>query len=205
MAGSVESLAHLLLQTQNRLGEQERSTKGVRTGTVVSIDDPDSRSRALVVLDNENENYIGAGVESVGTSQTYWVNSVPAFVGKLPASLVGRRVVLHTGNNDEGQLFIQDVVRDGMDKDNPAESSTMTRLPVYRDGSLPPASQENEGCVVVRTNGHDVMSWLTVCLKRRGGYKWVDLMDRLHIHDSQVPDSSRDREGRVNDDTHGTT
>lgn len=205
MAGSVDILAQRLLQTQTRLNYQERATKGVRTGTIVSTDDPDNRGRALVLMDTENENYVGAGVESQNTSQTYWVNSVPAFDGKLPPTLKGQRVVLHTGNNDEGQLFIQDVVRDGMDKDKPAESSTMTRLPVYPDGSLPPASAENEGCMVVRTGGHDGMSWLAVCLNRSGGYKWVDLMDRLHVHDTQAADSDGDSEGKVNDDTHATT
>ena len=153
MAGSVDILAQRLLQTQTRLDYQERSTKGVRTGTVISISDPEDRGRALVQMDTENTNYIGAGVEAQNPSQTYWVNSVPAFVGKLPPTVVGQRVILHTGNNDEGQLFIQDVIRDKMDKDAPAQSSTMVRMPMYPSGSLPPPGQDNLGCTVVELDG----------------------------------------------------
>ena len=49
------------------------------------------------------------------------------------------------------------------------------------------------------------MDWLSVCLKRSGGYAWVNMMDRLHIHDTQASDSAGDSEGTVNDDTHATT
>lgn len=198
MAGSVDILAQRLLQTQTRLNYQERATKGVRTGTIVSTDDPDNRGRALVLMDTENENYVGAGVESRNPSQTYWVNSVPSFDGQLPPSLKGQRVVLHTGNNDEGQLFIQDVVRDGMDKDNPAESSTMTRLPVYPSGSLPPATKENVGCMIVETGGPQGNDWLMVCLNRGGSYKWVRHSDRLHYHTGQLPDNDSESNGPDN-------
>ena len=106
MAG-LDSLAQKLLQTQTRLDFQERATKGVRTGEIISVDDPEERARVLVKMDTENSDYIGAGVESNSASQTYWVNTVPAFVGKLPETVKGQRVILHTGNNDEGQLFVQ--------------------------------------------------------------------------------------------------
>lgn len=81
----------------------------------------------------------------------------------------------------------------------------MTRLPCYPSGQLPPATAENVGCCIVELNGFDGVDWLCVCLKRAGGYAWVNLMDRLHIHDSQVQDTGGDGEGQVNDDTHATT
>ena len=206
MAGSVDILAQRLLQTQTRLNYQERATKGVRTGTIVSTDDPDNRGRALVLMDTENENYVGAGVESRNASQTYWVNSVPAFVGQLPPTMKGQRVMLHTGNNDEGQLFIQDVIRDGMDKDAPAQSSTMTRMPMYPSGSLPPAGAENLGCTVVELDGPCDSDWLCTCLRRRGKYLWIRHIDLNHIHQDQddgrqPSDSAGDSEAPVDEGT----
>jgi hypothetical protein len=85
------------------------------------------------------------------------------------------------------------------------DNSSMTRLPCYPSGNLPDATAENVGCVIVETGGFQGLDWLTVCLKRSGGYKWVNMMDRLHTHDSQVNDSRGDREGLVNDDTKATT
>jgi hypothetical protein len=204
MAGSVDILAQRLLQTQTRLDYQERSTKGVRTGTVISVSDPEDRGRALVQMDTENSNYIGAGVEAQNPSQTYWVNSVPAFVGKLPPTVVGQRVILHTGNNDEGQLFIQDVIRDKMDKDAPAQSSTMVRMPMYPSGSLPPPGQDNLGCTVVELDGPCNSDWLCTCLRRRGKYLWIRHIDLNHIHQDQddgrqPPDSSGDGEAPVDE------
>jgi hypothetical protein len=84
-------------------------------------------------------------------------------------------------------------------------NSSMTRLPVYPSGELPPATAENVGCVIIEEDGFDGMQWLSVCLLRSGGYTWVNMMDRLHIHDSQANDSAGDSEGTVNDDTHATT
>ncbi len=206
MAGNIDALAQKLLQTQSRLDSQERASKGVRTGTIESVDDPENRARVLVKMDTENSNYIGAGVESTKPSQTYWVNTVPAFVGKLPETLKGQRVVLHTGNNDEGQLFVQDVIRDKMDQDSPAQSSTMTRMPMYASGSLPPASQDNLGCTVVELDGPCSSDWLCTCLRRRGTYLWIRHVDLNHIHQDQddgrqPPDSDGDGEAPVDEGT----
>ncbi len=206
MAGSLDSLAQKLLQTQSRLDFQERATKGVRTGEIISIDDPEERARVLVKMDTENSEYIGAGVESTGASQTYWVNTVPAFVGKLPETVKGQRVILHTGNNDEGQLFVQDVIRDKTGEDAPAQSSTMTRMPMYASGNLPPASQDNLGCTVVELDGPCSSDWLCTCLRRRGTFLWVRHVDLNHIHQDQddgrqPPDSSGDGEAPVDEGT----
>ena len=206
MAGSLDSLAQKLLQTQSRLDFQERATKGVRTGEIISVDDPEERARVLVKMDTENSEYIGAGVESTGASQTYWVNTVPAFVGKLPETVKGQRVILHSGNNDEGQLFVQDVIRDKTGEDAPAQSSTMTRMPMYQSGSLPPANQDNLGCTVVELDGPCSSDWLCTCLRRRGAFLWVRHIDLNHIHQDQddgrqPPDSSGDGEAPVDEGT----
>lgn len=206
MAGSLDSLAQKLLQTQSRLDFQERATKGIRTGEIISVDDPEERARVLVKMDTENSEYIGAGVESNGASQTYWVNTVPAFVGKLPETVKGQRVILHTGNNDEGQLFVQDVIRDKTGKDAPAQSSTMTRMPMYPSGSLPPANQDNLGCTVVELDGPCSSDWLCTCLRRRGTFLWIRHIDLNHIHQDQddgrqPPDSCGDGEAPVDEGT----
>jgi len=206
MAGSLDSLAQKLLQTQSRLDFQERASKGARTGEIISVDDPEERARVLVKMDTENSDYVGAGVESTGPSQTYWVNTVPAFVGKLPDTVKGQRVILHTGNNDEGQLFVQDVIRDKTGEDPPAQSSTMTRMPMYQSGSLPPASQDNLGCTVVELDGPCSSDWLCTCLRRRGTFLWVRHIDLNHIHQDQddgrqPPDSSGDGEAPVDEGT----
>lgn len=206
MAGSLDSLAQKLLQTQSRLDFQERATKGVRTGEIISVDDPEERARVLVKMDTENSEFIGAGVESNGASQTYWVNTVPAFVGKLPETVKGQRVILHTGNNDEGQLFVQDVIRDKTGEDTPAQSSTMTRMPMYQSGSLPPANQDNLGCTVVELDGPCSSDWLCTCLRRRGKFLWIRHVDLNHIHQDQddgrqPPDSDGDGEAPVDEGT----
>ena len=206
MAGSLDSLAQKLLQTQSRLDFQERASKGARTGEIISVDDPEERARVLVKMDTENSDYVGAGVESTGPSQTYWVNTVPAFVGKLPETVKGQRVILHTGNNDEGQLFVQDVIRDKTGEDPPAQSSTMTRMTMYESGSLPPAGQDNLGCTVVELNGPCSSDWLCTCLRRRGTFLWVRHIDLNHIHQDQddgrqPPDSSGDGEAPVDEGT----
>jgi predicted RND superfamily exporter protein len=63
----------------------------------------------------------------------------------------------------------------------------------------------NTDSVMIASNYDVGLDWLTVCLKRSGGYKWVNMMDRLHTHDSQANDSRGDKEGLVNDDTKATT
>ena len=84
------------------------------------------------------------------------------------------------------------------------QNSAMTRLPCYPSGQLPEASVDNIGCMLIETGGPQGHDWLCVCLNR-GGYKWVRHIDRLHIHLTQVPDSSGDSEGQVNDDVEATT
>jgi len=194
--------------------------RGTLRGTIVDVDDPEERGRVRVVFDDMNPEIpqvSGAGEwskERVGEEPdaSHWIDTSPAFKGKQPKGLIGKRVNIAASNGQYQYAVLQDVMFDpqllaeGKQKKlSMPNNSSMTRLPVYSSGELPPASEENVGCVIIEDGGFDGMQWLSVCLKRSGGYTWVNLMDRLHIHDSQVNDSRGDREGTVNDDTHATT
>ncbi len=194
--------------------------RGTLRGTIVDVDDPEERGRVRVVFDDMNPDIpqvSGAGEwskERVGEEpdKSHWIDTSPAFKGKQPKGLVGKRVNISASNGQYQYAVLQDVMFDpqllakGKQKklDMPNNSS-MTRLPIYPSGELPPATAENVGCVIIEEDGFDGMQWLSVCLLRSGGYTWVNMMDRLHIHDSQANDSAGDSEGTVNDDTHATT
>ena len=189
-------------------------------GTVVSVDDPEKRGRVKVIFDDMNPDVpqvTGAGEwseprEGEQPDASHWIDVSPPFKGRQPPGLVGKRVNINASNGQYQYAVLQDVLHDpetlagqkGKDMKMP-DNSSMTRLPCYPSGSLPDASAENVGCVIVETGGFQGLDWLTVCLKRSGGYKWVNMMDRLHTHESQVNDSRGDKEGLVNDDTKATT
>ena len=189
-------------------------------GTVVSVDDPEKRGRVKVIFDDMNPDVpqvTGAGEwseprEGEKPDASHWIDVSPPFKGKQAPGLVGKRVNINASNGQYQYAVLQDVLHDpetlagqkGKDMKMP-DNSSMTRLPCYPSGSLPDATAENVGCVIVETGGFQGLDWLTVCLKRSGGYKWVNMMDRLHTHDSQANDSRGDREGLVNDDTKATT
>ena len=187
-------------------------------GTVVSVDDPEKRGRVKVIFDDMNPDVpqvTGAGEwseprEGEKPDISHWIDVSPPFKGKQAPGLVGKRVNINASNGQYQYAVLQDVLHDpetlasGKGVSMP-DNSSMTRLPVYPSGGLPDATAENVGCVIVETGGFQGLDWLTVCLKRSGGYKWVNLMDRLHTHDSQANDSRGDKEGLVNDDTKATT
>ncbi len=215
----VQSLARLE-QSADKSDKYAGLPPGGLRGTIVDVDDPEERGRVRVVFDDHNPDIpqvTGAGDWSksrVGTDpdKSHWIDTSPAFKGKQPPGLIGKRVNIAASNGQYQYAVLQDVMYDpemlATDKKGNLEmpnNSSMTRLPCYPSGSLPPASAENVGCVIVETDGFDGMDWLTVCLKRSGGYTWVNMMDRLHIHDTQVSDQAGDTEYQVNDDTHATT
>jgi hypothetical protein len=189
-------------------------------GTVVSVDDPEKRGRVKVIFDDMNPDVpqvTGAGEwseprEGEKPDASHWIDVSPPFKGRQPPGLVGKRVNINASNGQYQYAVLQDVLHDpetlagqkGKDMKMPNNSS-MTRLPCYPSGNLPEATADNVGCVIVETGGFQGLDWLTVCLKRGGGYKWVNMMDRLHTHASQVNDSRGDKEGLVNDDTKATT
>lgn len=194
--------------------------RGTLRGTIVDVNDPLQRGRVRVVFDDMNPDcpqVSGAGKwseERLGEQpdKSHWIDVSPAFKGRQPKGLIGKRVNIAASNGMFQGAILQDVMFDpqnlatGKQKNlKMPNNSSMTRLPVYSSGELPPATAENVGCVIIEDGGFDGMQWLSVCLQRSGGYTWVNLMDRLHIHDSQAADSDGDREGTVNDDTHATT
>ena len=193
--------------------------RGTLRGTVKDVNDPEERGRVRVVFDDMNPEIpqvTGAGEwseERVGEDPdlSHWIDVSPAFKGKQPKGLVGKRVNICVSNGQYQYAVLQDVLCDpnslaqkAKDKLKIPNNSSMTRLPIYESGSLPPASEENHGCMVVEEGGPMSSDWLCVCLKRQGSYIWVRHVDLQHGHagenDGTQPNDSRgDREQPVNE------
>lgn len=182
--------------------------KGSVRGTIVSVDDPENRGRVKVVFDDMNPQVpevCGAGAYSEERNgdepdKSHWIDVSPAFKGKQPSGLVNKRVNISVSNGQFQYAILQDVLYDPQNLTEKAQknlkipnNSSMTRLPLYPAGSLPPASEENHGCMVVELNGPMLSDWLCVCLRRNGKYFWVRHIDLAHGHagqndSSQLPD-----------------
>jgi hypothetical protein len=195
--------------------------RGTLRGRIVDVNDPEQRGRVKVIFDDMNPEIpqvSGAGEwskERVGQEpdSSHWIDVSPAFKGKQPAGLVGKRVNISASNGQYQYAVLQDVLYDpellAQGKQNQLKmpnNSSMTRLPIYSSGSLPPASEENHGCMVVEMNGPLNSDWMCVCLKRQGSYYWVRHIDMAHGHSGQndgkqPPDSSGDGEPPVNQQT----
>jgi len=186
--------------------------KGTLRGTIVDVDDPEERGRVRVVFDDMNPDIpqvSGAGEwsqEIIGEEpdRSHWIDTSPAFKGRQPRGLVGKRVNISASNGQYQYAVLQDVMFDpqllaknkGKKLEMPNNSS-MTRLPIYGAGGLPPASAENHGCMVVESGGPMQSDWLCVCLRRNGKYLWVRHVDLAHGHagqndSSQLPDKGGD-------------
>ena len=195
--------------------------RGTLRGKIVDVNDPEQRGRVKVVFDDMNPEIpqvSGANTwsqERIGTEpdSSHWIDVSPAFKGKQPEGLVGKRVNISASNGQYQYAVLQDVLYDPellaqgkQDSLQMPNNSSMTRLPVYSSGSLPPASEENHGCMVVEMNGPLDSDWMCVCLKRQGSYYWVRHIDMAHGHSGQndgkqPPDSSGDGEPPVNQQT----
>jgi hypothetical protein len=163
--------------------------RGTTRGKVVDVDDPEERGRVRVLFDAMNSQDIPSIEDSgeyslprEGESLDYshWVDVSPAFSGKQPESLIGKRVTISLSNAQYQYAVLQDVIYDPQNLTEDAQSSyempnnsTMTRLPCYPIGSLPPASEENLGCTIVEKGGPQGDDWLMVCLRRGGIPMWV--------------------------------
>lgn len=193
--------------------------RGTVRGTIVDVDDPEERGRVRVVFDEMNPEIpqvTGAGdysKERVGKTPdaSHWIDVSPAFKGKQPPGMKGKRVNINVSNGQYQYAVLGDVLHDpellakGSKLDMPNNSS-MTRLPVYPTGNLPPANKENVGCMVIEQGGPLNSDWLCVCLQREGSYYWVRHIDACHGHagqndSAQPPDSSGDNEPPVNNMT----
>ena len=170
---------------------------GTLRGTVCDVDDPENRGRVCVIFDDMNPDIpqvSGAGdwsKERIGEEpdKSHWIDVSPAFKGRQPKGLVGKRVNINPSNGQYGYAVLQDVLYDpqmlakGKKKEmEMPNNSSMTRLPVYGSGELPPAGKENHGCMVIEEDGPMDSDWLCVCLKRNGKFIWVRHVDLQHGH-----------------------
>ena len=204
----VQKLALLDQAAQDNL-KYAGCPRGTLRGTIVDVDDPEERGRVRVIFDNMNPDIpqvSGAGEWSkkrLGEEPdvSHWIDVCPAFKGKQPKGLIRKRVSIAVSNGQFQYAVLDDVVCDpqnlakGKNLEMPNNSS-MTRLPIYPAGELPPPGKENHGCVVIEEDGPMDSDWMCVCLKRNGKYIWVRHVDLQHGH-------AGENDGRQPNDSHG--
>jgi len=197
----MSNLIKLLAETQTAARyarELQGRLLGGQRGIVVDVDDPLNLGRVKVVLDSREDSEKGVAYSS------NWYTTLGSFTGRQPASLVGQRVsvVFTDGNPSLG--VIADILFD-QTSTKPASASTMVRLPLYKVGELPPASELNRGCVALIMD--DVYGdYQVVCLKRQGQYLWERTAALTHIHAGQQsgfqgPDSDGNSQQPVDQST----
>lgn len=204
--------------------------RGCVRGVIKDVDDPQERGRVRVLFDMVNKDI--PQVEGQGELSgerrvteeylSHWIDTSPAFKGKQPQGLIGKRVNVVLSNSQYQYAILQDVLHDvELLTDKAAaeypmpNNSPMTRLPVYSAGELPPPCAENHGCTVIEDGGPMDSDWVCVCLKRDGEYLWVRHADLAHGHaggndGTQQVDSLGNRQnpvmlGTINDSVFPTT
>ena len=155
----IQQLANNQVATEKTM-QYEGLPRGTERGTVVSVDDPEERGRVKVVFDEMNPDIpqvTGAGEyskrrEGDEPDQSHWLDTSPAFKGRQPPGLVGKRVNISVSNGQYQYAVLQDVLfdpqvlaSDAKNKPDMPDNSSITRLPCYPAGSEPPASAENVG------------------------------------------------------------
>ena len=166
--------------------------------TVYDIEDPENRGRVRVLFDDFNQNIpqvLNGGDDSKerisdGTPQlSHWIDVSPSFKGRQPKGMVGKRCNIVISNRQFQYAVLGDVLYDpqmltdkaGKEYKQPNNSS-MTRMPIYPAGELPPPCEENHGCSVIEKGGPYGNDWLCICLQRSGKYLWVRHVDMQHGH-----------------------
>jgi len=182
-------------------------------GLITDVEDPERRGRIKVVLDQVNPEFVSETGNDQGSSQptkTDWITPDIPFRGVQPDQLVGMRVPVKARNGDPNRLSFgapiydpeetesQQKLWEGDAKEIPPNSD-MVRCQVFPSGSLPDASAENHGCIVIEEDGPMESDWLCVCIKRKGEFYWVRHIDMNHGHageddGQQQPDSDGDGE-----------
>ena len=214
----VQQLASMQLATEASM-KYAGLPRGTLRGTIVDVKDPENLGRVRVIFDDMNPDIpqvAGAGDWSKSRTGTnpdisHWIDVSPAFKGRQPSGMVGKRVNISMSNGQFQGAVLMDQVYDptnlatGKELGMP-DNSTMTRLPCYESGSLPPASAENVGCMVVECGGPLQSDWMCVCLARNGTYMWVRHIDASHGHAGQNdsterPDSDGDSMAPINNAT----
>lgn len=197
----------MVCKTMEGVARYSGLPRGPSFATVTDVDDPQERGRVRVLFDAVNQNDIpqtdeGGPREGSGRQESHWINTCPAFKGKHPPGLIGKRVTVNLPHSQYQYAVLNDVVYDPEDLTEEAanrleipNNSTMVRLPIYPSGGLPPPCTENAGCIVIETGGPQGDDWLTVCLKRGGSYMWVRHIDRLHYHTGQLQDNDTEGNG----------
>jgi len=177
-------------------------------GEITDVADPEERGRVKLILDEVNPKlHTELGYKNDGEpTVTAWMEPKVPFAGLQPEDLVGKRVPVEPKQGDPNRLFFGDPVADPdeTEKGEQPKNSSMTRLPVYPSGSLPPPGPDNVGCMAVEKGGPCDSDWLCVCLQRRGTWLWIRHVDLNHIHQDQddgrqPPDSSGDGEAPVDE------
>lgn len=193
----------LVKMMANMATQSERSAKyaglpfSCVRAIVKDVDDPEERGRVRVWFDDLNKDtpqVTGSGIWSesrVGNEPdlSHWIDVCPSFKGKQPPGLIDKRVSIIVSNGQFQYAVLQDVlfdpqvlstnVADQLERPN---NSSMTRLPIYPAGQLPPPCAENHGCSVIEEGGPMNSDWVCVCLKRDGTYIWVRHADLAHGH-----------------------
>jgi hypothetical protein len=191
--------------------------KGTLRATVVDVDDPEQRGRVKVIFDDMNpkkpqvQGATGQGgygsKRSGAETLSHWIDTIPAFKGKQPKRLIGLRVSVQASDGQYQYAVLDDVLWDEgvlTEKTKQPNTGTMVRLPCYKNGEFPPATEENVGCMAIELSGPMSSDWLCVVLKRQGKYIWVRHVDLQHGHagenDGKQPnDSAGDGEQPVNE------
>ena len=206
---------------------QELSGKMEPTfGTIVDVQDPERRGRVKVILDQVNPDKLGQDEfpqDESQPTQTDWIKPDTPFRGIQPEKLVGMRVPIKARAGDPNRLSFGSPIHDpeemqaqgggargrsgeGGDDGEIPDNSDMVRCQVFPSGSLPDASQENHGCIVIEEGGPMDCDWPCVCVKRKGEFYWVRLVDLAHGHagqddGDQDPDTDGDGEVPVEENT----
>lgn len=187
-------------QTMESVAKFSGLPRGNVRATVIDVNDPENRGRVRVLFDAFNAIDIpqveGSGEYSQSRNDydysdliSHWIDTSPAFAGRQPPGLVGKRVNIELSNSQYSYAILQDVVYDPQNlTDTSADllkvpnNSSMTRLPIYPAGQLPDPVSFNIGCMVVEEGGPMNSDWLCVCLKRDGKHIWVRHGDLAHGH-----------------------
>jgi len=206
------------LATQQQITEATAKFAGLPNAcvraTIKDVDDPKERGRVRVVFDDFDPRipqvaFAGdaskARIAEGEPQLSHWIDVSPAFKGKQPKGMIDKHCNITISNGQYQYAVLGDVLYDpevfteeaGEELEQPNNSS-MTRMPIYDAGELPPPCEENHGCSVIEKGGPYGDDWLCICLKRGGRYLWVRHIDMQHAHagandTTAYPDSGGDK------------
>ena len=172
------ALAHYTTQ-RDAIDSIAAGPKGSVRATIIDVDDPEERGRVKVIFDDMNtkkpqvEGSNTYGKRKGKDQPSQWVDFSPAFKGKQPRRLIGKRVTIDMTDGQYQYGVVRDVIWDESvltKKTEQPNTGTMVRLPCYRKGEFPPPTEENVGCMAVEINGPMGADWLCVVLKRQGKF-----------------------------------